>query len=91
LGFEAANQVERGLVDRRALLVHGAGVVDDQADGDGDVGVLEAEQVLLDAVFEDAKSSRLRSWTRWPPESRTVTLRETSSTSLRRCSRRFLW
>ena len=52
-GVGGQDQVERGFVDRGALFVHGAGVVDDQTDGDGDVGVLEAEQVLLDAVFEN--------------------------------------
>ena len=47
------DQIERALVHRRALARHGAGVVDHQADGDGQIGVLEADEGLLDAVLED--------------------------------------
>ena len=43
-GFEAWIKIERALVYRRPLAVHRSGVVDDQPDRDGKIGVLKADE-----------------------------------------------
>ena len=45
----------RGLVDSGALVVHGAGGVNEEADGDGEVFVAEAGDGLRDAVLVDVE------------------------------------
>lgn len=55
LGIGGLNEIERGFVDGGTLLIHGAGVVDDDADGDRHVFMLEADEGLRLAVFEDAE------------------------------------
>jgi hypothetical protein len=50
-----ADEIEGGGVDGCALVAHGAGVVDEDAEGDGDVGVGEGDDGLKSVVFEDVE------------------------------------
>jgi len=54
-GIGGADEVEGGGVDGGALVAHGAGVIDQDAEGDGDVGVGERDDVLQGVVFEDVE------------------------------------
>ena len=54
-GFEAWIRSSALLLTEGRLRSHGPGVVDHQAHGDGKIGVLEADDVLLDPVFVDLK------------------------------------
>ena len=54
-GVGELDQVERGGVDGGALVVHGAGAVDEDAERDGEVLVAEAGDGLRDVVLEDAE------------------------------------
>ena len=54
-GFDACNQVQRALVHRRPLPVHRSRVVDHQRNRNRQIGVLKADDVLLDAVLKDLK------------------------------------
>ena len=53
LRIGGADQVESCGIDGGTLVAHGAGVIDEEADGDGDIGVVEGDDGLGDVVFPD--------------------------------------
>jgi len=55
LGVAGTNQIEASLVHLLALLPHGAGVINDDSHGDGDVLMAEGGNGLLHAVFQNRK------------------------------------
>jgi len=58
-GVGGAHEVEGGGVDGGSLVAHGAGIIDEDAEGDGDVGVGEGDDGLEGVVLEDVEVALL--------------------------------